>query len=89
LIWSIYADLSRPLTHEERAAVGSALDDVVPSGGCVGLQNGPNDEVYFVVEAPSAIDARTAASRYVDVILDRARLADVGYEIHLQPSAEP
>jgi hypothetical protein len=82
--YDAFADLSRPLTEQERDAVAEALDANVPGGGCVGLQNGPNDEIYFCVEASSEQDARTNAQSYVNSVLQTAGL-DVGYELELQP----
>jgi hypothetical protein len=82
--WSIYVDLARPLTVDERSAVFAALQELVPDAGCVGLQNGPSDEVYFRVDAPSAIEARNAASAYVEALLNRAQLS-IEFEIHVQP----
>jgi hypothetical protein len=42
MLWSVYADLSRHLTKEERAAVADALDELVPDSGCVGIQRQPH-----------------------------------------------
>ncbi len=45
--WSVYADLKRSLTEMERRRIADVLDEVVADGGCVGLQKGMFDEVYF------------------------------------------
>lgn len=84
--WRVYVDLARPLTPEERCAVSEALQELVPDGGCVGRQNGPNDEVYFGVNAETAEDAQLLATTYVDSILERTRLARLGYEVHVEHS---
>ena len=60
--YAVYADLSRPLTGRERSAVCEALDATVLDSGCVGRQKGPNDEVYFCVDAISEEDAKAQAS---------------------------
>ncbi|MCP3138601.1 hypothetical protein [Pyxidicoccus xibeiensis] len=84
--WSIYADLSRGLSPEERSAIAAALDAVVPSGGCVGLQNGSVEEVYFTLEAGSEAEARAEAHRHVEVVL---RNADVKAEYSIQVEPMP
>jgi len=83
--FSVYADLSRPLAVEERGTLLGALDEIAPGSGCVGLQGGPNDEVYFTVDADSEADARAAAIRYLDAILRMAKL-DLAYTLDLQRS---
>jgi hypothetical protein len=81
--YAVYADLSRPLTGEERSAVFEAVEASVPGSGCVGRQSGPNDEVYFCVEAPGEDDARAQADAYMSTVLERARLG-VEYMLSLQ-----
>jgi hypothetical protein len=83
--WSIYVDLARLLTEVERSAVSAALEELVPDGGCVGIQKGPNDEVYFGIDVPSVIEARSEASRQVEAILKRAGLA-IEFGIEVQPA---
>ncbi|MBN9688003.1 MULTISPECIES: hypothetical protein [unclassified Corallococcus] len=82
--WSVYADLSRPLTEVERRAVADVLDEVVPDSGCVGPQKGDVDEVYFRVDAASSAEASATAARLLDVILEKAGV-QVRYELQLQP----
>lgn len=81
--FAVYVDLTRELTIEERSAIGEALDATVSEGGCVGLQNGPNDEVYFAVEAATEKEAAEQAKRYMDILLQAAAI-DVEYELTLQ-----
>lgn len=80
--FSVYADLSRQLTLEERTAVGEALDAIVPDGGCVGPQRRQDFEVYFVVEAANSEEAREQATRYMDSLLRRSEV-ELDYEISL------
>ncbi|WP_147445444.1 hypothetical protein [Corallococcus aberystwythensis] len=82
--WSVYADLSRPLTEAERRSVADALEEVVPDGGCVGLQKEGCDEVYFQLDDASREEASMTASRFLDVILEKAGV-QARYEIQLQP----
>jgi hypothetical protein len=72
--YAVYADLSRELTTVERSAVIVALEANVPDSGCVGLQKGPNEEVYFCVEALSETEAGTQAAGYLTVVLEYAGL---------------
>ena len=65
MLYSVYADLSRPLTEKERAILFDALDAAVPGSGCVGRWREPNDEIYFCVEASSDSEAREAAVHYL------------------------
>ena len=81
--YAVFADVSRPLTRQEQTAVFEALEMSVPHSGCVGRDNGPNDFVYFDVEAPCEEDATAQARRYMDVVLQRAGL-DVEYTLSLQ-----
>lgn len=81
--YSVYSDLSRTLTKEERNAVCEALETCVPGGGCVGPQKAPEDEVYFGVEAPSDDEASALAEHYMSIVLTRSGV-DVDYDITLQ-----
>lgn len=81
--YAVFADLSRPLTGQEQSAVFEALEASVPDSGCVGRDTGPNDEVYFCVEAFSEEDASAQAAGYMSIVLARAGL-DVEYTIALQ-----
>ena len=83
MLYAIYVDMARQLTAQERSAVADALEAHVPSGGCVGLQKGPNDEVYFDVEASSDEEAEALAARYISLVLQTAGL-DEEYTITLQ-----
>ena len=82
--WSIYADLSRPLTEAERGAVFEALDGVVPESGCVGQHRSGVDEVYFRLEGLSREEASATAARLLDVILAKSGV-QARYELDLQP----
>jgi hypothetical protein len=73
--YSVYTDFSRPLTNEERSIVFEALDANVPGSGCVGIQNGPNDEIYFCVEASADAQAQAQAIKYVGIIIREAKLS--------------
>jgi hypothetical protein len=55
--YAVYADLSRRLAEHERTALFKALEASVPGSGCVGMQKGPTDEVYFSLVAPSKEEA--------------------------------
>jgi argininosuccinate synthase len=81
--YSVYADLPRPLTADERLAVGKSLDANVPGSGCVGPQKGPNDEIYFSVEAHSDEDATAKATRYLKLVALEAGLNST-YTIEVQ-----
>jgi hypothetical protein len=81
--YSVFADLSRRLTEHERSALFEALDANVPGSGCVGLQHGPSDEVYFALEGPDEAAAIAQAAHYMDLILQIAAL-DVEYALTLQ-----
>lgn len=81
--YAVYADLPRLLTSMERSSVAEALDLTVPDSGCVGLQNGPGDEVYFCVEAISEEEAHAQAARYMDAVLSQSDLR-VEYTLTLQ-----
>ncbi len=81
--YAVYVDFPRQLTNRERSTVADALDSNVPGSGCVGLQNGPNDEMYFAVEAPSDEEAAGLASDYACLVLRHAGLNDE-YSITLQ-----
>ncbi|MBN8422809.1 MAG: hypothetical protein J0L73_28130 [Verrucomicrobia bacterium] len=81
--FAVYADLSRRLAEHERSTLFEALDADVPGSGCVGLQKGPNDEVYFVLEALSEEQARAQAAHCMNLILQKA-LVEVEYALTLQ-----
>lgn len=81
--FAVYADLSRQLSQDERSAVCEALNSTVPDGGCVGLQKGQNDEVFFYVYAAAEEEAREQATRYMGILLRRSEVK-VEYELHLQ-----
>ncbi|NOK20914.1 hypothetical protein [Corallococcus carmarthensis] len=82
--WSVYADLSRPLTEAERRSVAAALDELVPDGGCVGQQKPGCDEVYFRLDDVSREEASVTAARLLEVILEKAGV-QARYEVRLQP----
>jgi hypothetical protein len=81
--YAVYADLSRRLTEHERSTLFEALDANVPGSGCVGLQKGHTDEVYFVLEALSEAGAREQAALCMNLILQNAPI-HVEYELTLQ-----
>jgi hypothetical protein len=81
--YSVYADLSRTLTSQERLAIAEALDNNVPNSGCVGPQKRTEDEVFFTVEAPSDEEASALAAHYMNIVLERAGV-DVQYMLALQ-----
>ena len=82
--FNVFADLSRPLTQEERSSLFASLDAIVPDSGCVGPHNGrPNDEVFFCVEAATENEARAQAASYMTATLQEAEL-DASYIIELQ-----
>ncbi|RKG99665.1 hypothetical protein D7X32_25920 [Corallococcus carmarthensis] len=82
--WSVYADLSRPLTEAERQSVAEVLNEVVPDGGCVGQQRPGCDEVYFRLDDVSRDEASVMAARFLEVILEKAGV-QARYELQLQP----
>lgn len=85
MCYSIYADLTRQLTRQERATLFEALDSTVPGSGPVGQQKGPHDEVYFSVDAPTKEKASEQAARYMGIILQKSGL-DIDYTLTLQTS---
>lgn len=82
--FSIFADLSRPLTADEQGEIFAALDALVPNSGCVGPNRSGVYEVFFVVDADTSEAAQQEAARYMDAIVKCSGVA-VGYEITLQP----
>lgn len=72
--YSVFVDLSRHLASGERSAVFEALEARVPDSGCVGVDKGPNDEVYFCVEAGSEKEASEKARRYMSIVIQEAGL---------------
>jgi hypothetical protein len=81
--WSVYADLSRPLTPEERQAIAASLDALWPGGGSVGPNRGGGEEVYFVVEVLPLAGAEEAAARLLDAVLAESGVR-VRYTLQLQ-----
>ena len=81
--YSVYADLSRRLTKQERLAIFEALETSVPDSGCVGPQKRAEDEVYFVVEAPSDEEASALAAQYMNTVIKQAGV-DAQYTLTLQ-----
>jgi hypothetical protein len=81
--YAIYADFSRPLMTAERSAVSEALDANVPGSGCVGCQTGPNDEVYFSIEAPSDEEAIARAAHHMSIVVHVVGL-DADYTLTVQ-----
>ncbi len=82
--FSIYADLSRPLTWVEQGLVFAALDALIPDSGCIGPNRSGDYEVFFTVDAVTREAAQQAAASYLDAILHRAGVA-VTYMLTLQP----
>jgi hypothetical protein len=78
--YAVYADLSRPLTVEERSSLFEALDSIVPNSGFVGRDRAPNDEVYFCIEADNEDEAIAQAAQYMSKMLEKAAL-DVTYKL--------
>lgn len=76
----MYVDFARPLSNQERLKIVNALEDVVPSGGCVGAFNGAVDEVCFCVNAVSETEAKAITNQYMCHILACAKLS-VGFSI--------
>ena len=48
MIYRVDADMSRTRSTYKRNIFAEALDSIVPNSGCVGLQGGPHDEVFFL-----------------------------------------
>lgn len=84
--WSIFADLSRVLTDEERGDLFAALEGIVPDSGCIGPNRRGDEEVYFVVEAATAEAARLAASGFMDRVIEAAGVG-VTYEVTVQANS--
>lgn len=84
--WSVYVDLGRLLDATELAAVSEALDDVVPDGGCT-TPRGDGHELFFVVEAASASDAHSLATRYTGELLAEAKV-QVEFEVTATPARD-
>ncbi len=51
--FAVFADLLRPLTSDEKAALFAAVDKLIPNSGCVGPNRSGDFEVYFTVDAPT------------------------------------
>ncbi|GMU04404.1 hypothetical protein [Corallococcus caeni] len=83
--WSVYADLSRPLTEAQRRAVAAVLNELVPDGGCVGPQRPGCDEAYFRLDDVTREEASVTAARWMDVILEKAGV-QARYALQLQPT---
>ena len=86
MTFNVYVDLPRELTAIERTRMGEALNSCIPDGGCVGLQSGPNDEVYFAVNAKSHDDAHRMAENYMLALLETSRLS-MEFTIELRRSS--
>lgn len=86
--FAVYADLSRQLTEQERSNLFGLVDIIVPGSGCVGLQKGLNDEVYFTLTAPSEAAAAAQAENLLKSTLQKSRL-DVQYGLKLQKLNRP
>ncbi len=71
--YTVYADLPRQLSEQERTGLAEALDSIVPGSGCVGPR-ATQEEVYFAVDAPTKEDARQQAEQYMNRILQEAGL---------------
>jgi hypothetical protein len=84
MMWSVYADLARPLTSDEQPRASDALDALVPDGGCMGPNRSGDYEIYFEVTGSSLAEAETTAARLVNAILERAGVT-VAFSITLQP----
>lgn len=82
--FSVYADLSRPLTSDEQSLVFAALDVLVPDSGCIGPSRSGDYEVFFTVDAATREAAQKEAAGYLDAILHRAGVT-VSYLLTLQP----
>ena len=78
--YDVYVDMSRPLTVAERFDIFEALDAHVPHSGYVGLDKGPNDEMFFVVNADSDAEAVAQATRYAAMAI-RESGVDVQYTV--------
>jgi hypothetical protein len=83
MVWSIFADLERGLTDEERGAVFAALDELVPGSGCLGPNRHGDEEMYFVVEADSPEAARGAADEWLKRVIAASGVR-VGWAITVQ-----
>jgi hypothetical protein len=83
MLFAVFADLSRQLTRHERSAVVDALEVCVPGSGCVGPQKGPNDEVYFALDALSEVAANAQAVHYMSKVLQQAGIV-TEYALSLQ-----
>lgn len=69
MVWSIFADLERVLTEDERDAVFAALDELVPGSGCLGPNRCGDEEMYFTVESDSPEAARALAERWLERVI--------------------
>lgn len=83
--YEVFADLSRRLSGQERAALFELLDSTIPDSGCVGSYTDDNDEVYFVLQSDSEEAARLQAERYIAAMI-QAITPDIEYVLHLNPA---
>jgi hypothetical protein len=81
--YSVFVDLSRQLSIEERSSIFEALEANVPGSGCVGVDKGPPDEVFFGVEADSEKEASDKAKHYMSIVAQKTGL-DAKYTVTLQ-----
>ena len=81
--FAVFADLSRPLTEHEQAALFAAVDELIPDSGCVGPNRRGDFELYFTVDAPTLEAAQGEAASYMSAVLARASL-NIGYALTLQ-----
>jgi len=81
--FAIFADLLRPITAEEQAALFAAVDKLIPDSGCVGPNRSGDFEVYFTVDAPTQEAARNAAEGYMSAVLVSTSMS-LAYVLTLQ-----
>lgn len=84
MLWSVHADLERPLTSDEQRAVSDALDAIVPGSGCVGPNGRGIYEVYFTVDTAKRPEAEAEAALFMKAVLQQAR-ATVRFVVEVTP----
>ncbi len=81
--FAVFADLLRPITSDEQAALFAAVDKLIPDSGCLGPNRSGDFEMYFRVDAPTQEAARSEAECYMNAVLECANVY-IAYALTLQ-----
>lgn len=81
--FAVFADLLRPITTEEHAALFASVVKLSPDSGCLGLNRSGNFEMYFTVDSPTQEAARSTAEGYMSAVLAATSIS-LAYVLTLQ-----